>query len=58
MMSFQLTKNVTKIFQYCVHRNYLHKVTALQYDKDGNQCDFLKFMILDECHYNDKYIPT
>ncbi len=49
---------MTKVFQYCVHHNYLHKESGLQYDKDGNEFDVLKFMILDECHCHDKYIPT
>ncbi len=30
----------------------------MQYDKDGNEYEFLMFMILDKCHCNDKYIPT
>ena len=51
-------KFAAKFFQYCVRHNYLDEESGLQYDKDGNECDFLKFMILDDCHSNDKYIPT
>ncbi len=56
---FQIDKKfAVKVFQFCVRHNYLDDESGLQYDKDGNECEFLKFMILDECHSNDKYIPT
>ncbi len=46
------------VFQYCVCHNYLDDKSGLQYNKDRNKCDILKFMILDKYHLNDKYIPT
>ncbi len=51
-------KFATKVFQYCVNHNYLSEESGFQYDRDGKECEFLKFMTLDKCHYNDKYIPT
>ncbi len=49
---------VGKVFQYCICHSYLDKESSLQYGKDGNECDFLRFMILEEFHCNDKYTAT
>ncbi len=32
---------VTQIFQYYVHHNYLDGTNGLQYNQDGEECDFL-----------------
>ncbi len=49
---------VSRVFQYWVCHSYLHKESGLQYDKDGNECDFLRFIFLEEFYCNDKYIAT
>ncbi len=49
---------VTKIFQYCVRHNYMDETNGLQYDQDGEECDYLVFKILQGIHLNNKYLVT
>ncbi len=46
---------VTQIFQYCVCHNYLDETNGLQYDQDGEECDYFVFKILQGMHLNNKY---
>ncbi len=45
-----------KVFQYCICHKYLDEKTGRQYDKNGKECKFMKFMIHKGTHVNDKYI--
>ena len=47
-----------QIFQYCIRHNYLNAETGLQYNKEGEVCEQLKFMVKTGIHQNDKYILT
>ncbi len=49
---------VTKIFQYCVRHNYMDETNGLQYDQDGEECNYLVFKILQSLHQNNKYLVT
>ncbi len=49
---------VNQIFQYCVRHNYLDETDGLQYDHDGEECDYLIFKIHQGKHLNNKYFIT
>ncbi len=36
----------------------MDKTNGLQYDQDGEECDYLVFKILQGIHLNDKYLVT